>query len=332
MLAVALIHCGHKVDPEDVLSKIKYSKLKPDYAASLARLRNPYQRSKLLTDVLKEGNRELIHAVLTSGSLLPNEVHVNKIAPEIIANLGYELLNELFAKIPPNMLGNDYFKCVHHTSCSGEVKADLLLVLLEHNVTISVDDVLSVADPQKVGKERVTKIARLCSEDLRTKVLKSLLATGNNKAIIVFLDSGPIKADKVNPRTIGPQCFTDPDWEMLGLLMKKVSPCGPRMEKYFEAIQKVPSDEVKAKLFCLLLKNKAEVKILNPAEPTQVIHVATELALNTGKYTTKYIVYNLSPLCYAGNMELLETACALVDYPLRCTCPWSISLSLGNEA
>ena len=82
----------------------------------------------------------------------------------------------------------------------------------------------------------------------------------------------------MNPRTIALQCFINPDWEMLGLLLKKVSPCGPRKEKYFEAIQKGPSDEVKAKLFCLLLKNKAEVKILNPAEPTQVIHVATELA------------------------------------------------------
>ena len=89
--------------------------------------------------------------------------------------------------------------------------------------------------------------------------------------------------------------------DLLGLLKK--SPCGP----YFE-VQKVPSKA----------NPKAAVKILNPAEPTQVIHVATELALNTGKYTTKYIVYNLSPLCYAGNMELLETACALVDYPLRC--------------
>ena len=306
-LAVALIHCGHKVDPKGVLSKIKYCELRSDYAASLGRSCNSPQRSKLLTDMLNNGNKELIHVVMTSGSLSPDEVQINRIAPIILANLGTELLNELFKKLPPSLhLGKDYFKRICDTRCSGEVKADFLSLLLEHNASNLVDeeDVVRIVDLKRVNNDQVAKIAQLCPKVLRTKVLKRLLDAGNNKAVtIAFLDSGPIKPEKVNPKTIAPHCFSNPNWEMLELLVKKVPPCGPRkvLVKYYEAIQSSgPSDEVKAQLFCLLLKNKAGVKILNPSDSTQVIHVATELALNT------------------GNMELLETACSLVDYPLRC--------------
>ena len=289
MLAIALIHCGHRVDPKGVLSKIKYCELRSDYAASLGRSCKPSQRSKLLTDMLNSGNKELIHAVMTSGSLSPDEVHINKIAPKVLANLGTELLNKLFKKLPPRLhLRRGYFKRMCDTRCSEEVKADFLSLLLEHNASNLVDEeaVVSIANLQKVDKTRVTKIASLCPKDLRTKVLKRLLDARNNKAaIIVFLESGPIK-EKVNPKTYIPShCFTNPDWEILELLIKKLPPCGPRKERYFEAIKAcTPSDEVKAQLFCLLLKNKAEVRFLRPGEPTLAVHEATDLALKTGAH------------------------------------------------
>ena len=282
-LAIALIHCGAIVNPSSLLHYIKFENIRADYAASLAKLCSQSQRSDLFTDMLRDGNETMVRLLLNSGSLSLNRAQRDSITPDLLTRFdSHQLLHEIVKKVPPvGSLEKVYLTAIRTFRCKKSVRADLYFALLDHHDgMLEQEDVLWLV---KNCRDRVAPIACQWSVSMRTKILNNLLEDGKEKAILTILRSGKIKADDVQIRTIAPKLFTHPNEQLIGELLKKVSPCGPRMKRYLKVIQKVhPSDEIKATLYCLMLKNGAEVQILSPEKPTQVVHAATELALKTG--------------------------------------------------
>ena len=319
-LAVALIHCGATVDPGSLLNRVTFNNIRADYAASIAKLCSPLRRLKLLTEMLKvEGNEEIIRVVLSSGPLAQSQIQHAGITPKILAKFEYQLLVEIIEKIPPKgSLCKVYLATIRNSHHKKYSKVNLFCALTKHGGMLELEDVLWV---QKHCRDRVAPIAHECSVSLRTNILNDLLKAGEEDAILIFLCSGKIKADDVQIRSIASKLFTHPNQQLIGELLKKVSPCGPRMRRYSKAIQKShPSDETKAILYCLMLNNGAEVQILSPEKPRQAIHTATKLALKTGTIVKLYLCTILwcdfHYFCTViGNTELLQLACSLSKLP-----------------
>lgn len=281
-LAVALIHCGASVDPGSLLNRVIFNYIRADYAASIARLCSPIRRLKLLTEMLKvDGNEEIICVVLSSGPLAQSQIQHAGITPKILAKFGCQLLDEIIEKMPPKgSLCQVYLTTIRNSHYEKYSKANLYCALIKHGGRLELEDMLWVVEN---CRDRVAPIARECSVSLRTNILNDLLKTGEKDAILTFLCSGKIKADDVQIKSIAPKLFTHPNQQLIGELLKKVSPCGPRTKTYMKVIQKAhPSNEIKADLYCLMLKNGAEVQLLSLEKPRQVIHAATELSLKTG--------------------------------------------------
>lgn len=282
VLAVALIHCGAKVStvPEKLLAKLEYSELKLEYVASLAKLCTSSQRTDMLTELLSSAqDQELIRELMKFSY---RKVRFPKNAPEVLAEFDSDLLDEFFKKLAlKEYLEKQLEKCKQQASSDRAV--DILCILLRHGEDVAHEEIVHVANAQLVKKEKIEKLACVCTKELRSKVFSGLLETGNEDAIRIFLHSGKIKLKKLNPDKIAVRLLTTPNYDLLSDLLDRFTPCGPRKESYFKAIQNSGcSDAVKANLHCLLLKKKANVQFLRPDKPKEAIHEATELALKTG--------------------------------------------------
>ena len=294
LLAIALIHCGAIVNPSSLLDCIEFKDIRADHAASLAKLCSQSQRSKLFTDMLRVGNETMVRLLLDSGSLLLSQAQRDSITPGLLTRFdSHRLLHEIINEIPPvGSLEKVYLTAIRTFRCKKSIRADLYCAILKHHDgMLELKDVLWVV--KNCSRDRVAPIACQCSVSMRTKILNDLLENGKEKAILTFLRSGKIKADDVQIWNIAPKRFTRPNQQLIDELLKKVSPCGPRMKMYLNAIQKAhPSDEIKAILYCIMLRNGAEGRILSLKKPRQAIHAATELALKTGMITKLFMYHN----------------------------------------
>lgn len=171
-------------------------------------------------------------------------------------------------------------------------KLHFISLLVKSGATPNPESILEYADFSKLDSILTKYVAASCSPASRTKLFCCILQTGTTKdAVEVTLHSGPLLIEDINLSTIITSSLLVHHTEILNdlyaitpLSSLPLSSASPALNIIFTS--KFPSRLQQVQLAESLIKFGADINLLSNAysESLGPLHVATKLALETGKY------------------------------------------------